>query len=396
MTIPMSARLAWHMDGWNGHVCQNPEANTYCVGSHSYPGEMIAERRSLPLEMADAGKCCTKIKHIPACGYSINAFGSKKITAFAAPPAWWNDEAAREEWDLPPATMCVWPYEQMYGPKVTNPDGKFNYEKRLAFSRQYFAQFTPGQSLVFYYANYSNPLNQEEQRYAIVGLSRIKSIGKIRFFNRASQANKDKYAGGFVWQCDITSHYPDQGLRLPYHRYLNKPDVLEQFAFYSEIASSLSTEINHTRRGAKRARTKKASSGPSICKSYRRIAVSCLAPTISTRSSRSFCNPTRERHRARPCVLWTGSCCPTRSSRFATEPSLILSGRTISTLGRTRRYGEDWYWEHWGRMDEQKYRNHRAEKVEWYKKNFPDRLIETFEGKTLSADADKLIKNYFS
>lgn len=234
MTVHMSARLAWHMDGWDGHVCQDPTANTYCVGTHSYPGEMIAERRNLSLEIADAGKCCTKINHIPACCYSINAFGSKSITAFAMPPGWWNDDAAREEWQLPPATICVWPYEQMYGPKVTNPDGKFNYENRLTFARQYFAQFTPDQSLVFYYANYSNPLNQEEQRFAIVGLSRIKSVGKIRFFDRASQTNKDKYAGGFVWQCDITSHYPDQGLRLPYHRYLDKPDVLEKFAFYPE------------------------------------------------------------------------------------------------------------------------------------------------------------------
>jgi len=234
VTIHMSARIAWHMDGWNGHVCQKPAANTYCVGTHSYPGEMIAERRNLPLEILDAGKCCTRINHIPACCYSVNAFGSKPITAFAMPPDWWKDDAAREEWQLPPATVCVWPYEQMYGPKVTNPDGKFNYEKRLAFAREYFSQFTPDQSLVFYYANYSNPLNQEEQRYAIVGLSRIKSVGEVRFFDRASQVNKDKYAGGFVWQCDITSHYPDQGLRLPYHRYLDQPEILERFAFYPE------------------------------------------------------------------------------------------------------------------------------------------------------------------
>ena len=92
MTIHMSARVAWHMDGWNGHVCQNPAANTYCVGTHSYPGEMIAERRDLALEILDAGKCCTKINHIPACCYSINAFGSNPITAFARPPDGWKDD----------------------------------------------------------------------------------------------------------------------------------------------------------------------------------------------------------------------------------------------------------------------------------------------------------------
>ena len=24
MTVHMSARLAWHIDGWNGHICNNP------------------------------------------------------------------------------------------------------------------------------------------------------------------------------------------------------------------------------------------------------------------------------------------------------------------------------------------------------------------------------------
>ena len=28
----VTARLAWHSDGWNGAVCKAPEENTYCVG----------------------------------------------------------------------------------------------------------------------------------------------------------------------------------------------------------------------------------------------------------------------------------------------------------------------------------------------------------------------------
>ena len=32
MAVRISARLAWHMDGWNEHVCKNPAANTYCIG----------------------------------------------------------------------------------------------------------------------------------------------------------------------------------------------------------------------------------------------------------------------------------------------------------------------------------------------------------------------------
>jgi hypothetical protein len=51
--------------------------------------------------------------------------------------------------------------------------------------------------------------------------------------------------------------------------------------------------------------------------------------------------------------------------------------------------GERWFWEHWGLMEEEKYRNHRETKIRWYEKSFPGRLVETFESPTLSADADE-------
>ena len=44
------------MDGWNGRVCRDPASNTYCVGSASHPGEMIAEKRDVEWEKANAGK----------------------------------------------------------------------------------------------------------------------------------------------------------------------------------------------------------------------------------------------------------------------------------------------------------------------------------------------------
>jgi exodeoxyribonuclease V alpha subunit len=236
MTVHMSARLAWHLDGWNGHVCQDPASNTYCVGAHSYPGEMVAERRELKVEQENAGKCCTKIKgYIPACVYGINAFGAKKIQAYADPPDFFNDSTTKATWDIAPSTVCVWPYEQMYGDDVKQAGGTYDYELRLKNAREYFAQFEPNNSLIFYYANYSNPLNQaDERRYVLVGVSRMKKIGDVRFFENSSERVIAKYAGGFIWQCDVTSHYPDEGLRLPYHLYLDKPEILNQFAFFPD------------------------------------------------------------------------------------------------------------------------------------------------------------------
>lgn len=55
MTIHISARIAWHDSGWNGHICRDPKANTYCVGQLSNPGDMwsadnnLAERSIRPV-----------------------------------------------------------------------------------------------------------------------------------------------------------------------------------------------------------------------------------------------------------------------------------------------------------------------------------------------------------
>jgi len=179
------------MNGWNGHVCEDPAANTYCVGPHSYPGEMVAERRELKVEVVNHGKCCTKLKgdYIPPCVYGINAFGSKKIQAFADPPSWFNDDTQRKKWDLAPSTVCIWPYEWMYGDDVKQEGGKFDYEQRLKNAKEYFEQFQANESLIFYYSNYSNPLNQaDERRYVIVGMSRIKKIGEVRYYEDCSVA----------------------------------------------------------------------------------------------------------------------------------------------------------------------------------------------------------------
>ena len=58
--------------------------------------------------------------------------------------------------------------------------------------------------------------------------------------------------------------------------------------------------------------------------------------------------------------------------------------------------GEDWYWEHLGRMDLNEYRRHWTTKEAWYKKHFPGRLVVTNESPNLSKDAADLIADHFA
>ena len=143
MAIHMSIRLAWHSDGWNGHICKKPCENVYCVGQHSYPGTLIAETRDLDFEMAHAGESCAKHPCKIACGLSANAFGKEFIQVKVDPPSWWEKgDADSTILTLPPYTACTWCYEAMYKADVfSNVRGKtYDYNKRQRNAEAYFAQ----------------------------------------------------------------------------------------------------------------------------------------------------------------------------------------------------------------------------------------------------------------
>jgi exodeoxyribonuclease V alpha subunit len=228
----LTARLAWHEDGWNGHVCSAPHKNTYCIGAHSYPGGMIAERRDLAWEQSCAGKSCAGLDKAPPCIYSINAFGAEALTSFADPPVFFNKESKRRDWVLPPATVCVWPYEEMYRDEVRDGN-RYDARARKKYADEFFAKIEKNASLVFYYSNYSNPFStDDEPRYALIGLSRVVEVGGALFYDDCDERTMDRY-GGYVWDRNITSAYPDQGLRLPYHLYKDDPCV-ERFAVFPD------------------------------------------------------------------------------------------------------------------------------------------------------------------
>jgi exodeoxyribonuclease V alpha subunit len=231
----MTLRLAWHNDGWNGRICEKPAENTYCVGCASYPGEMIRERRDLEWERQNAGKLIAQLDEPPACMYSASAFAEHGSKVKADPPDFFKDNTEAKEWDIPPFTACIWPYEAMYNhDDLKDEHGRYDYGKRFAYAKDYFGLLEAGNSLIFYYANYSNPFsNDEASRYVLVGVARLKEIGDFVYYDGCSERTLKRYKG-FVWQRNITSYYPEQGLRLPYHRYRNQPDILKQFVVFPE------------------------------------------------------------------------------------------------------------------------------------------------------------------
>ena len=237
MTVHLTARLAWHDDGWDGRICKRPDCNTYCVGRHSFPGDVVARERDLKREMVNAGKPVAKLVsgELPPCIYGINAFGSQAIRGYSNPPDFFRDGAKRTEWDIPEATVCVWPYEAMYGDDVYNEGGYIDNDRRSENADEFFAAIEAGKSLIFYYANYSNPFSEEESpRYALIGVSRVKKVGDRLTYDESNDDIRERFAGGMIWARNVSSDYPNEGLRLPYHRYRDDPETLQRIAVFPE------------------------------------------------------------------------------------------------------------------------------------------------------------------
>jgi ATP-dependent exoDNAse (exonuclease V) alpha subunit len=193
---------------------------------------VIAEGREIDWEQAHPGESYASMGKIPPCAYSINAFGLEEIKAYSKPPDFFHDNTQPRVWEVLPASICTWPYEAMYADEVKKPDGSWDNDKRLDAAREYFSGIDKGRSLIFYYANYSNPFSEDDKKvYAMVGLSRVIDIGEELFYEGCSEENKRKFGGGYVWERVVTSNYPDEGFRLPYHLYLDQPDQLKKFIY---------------------------------------------------------------------------------------------------------------------------------------------------------------------
>jgi hypothetical protein len=71
MTTHITVRMAWHDSGWNGHICQNPKANVYCVGRHSFPNEVIPNERNGEWEQRHKGIAANTLGNLLPCAWSI-------------------------------------------------------------------------------------------------------------------------------------------------------------------------------------------------------------------------------------------------------------------------------------------------------------------------------------
>lgn len=93
------------------------------------------------------------------------------------------------------------------------------HDRRSANVNAFFSEIGDNKSLMFYYASYSNPFSEEDSpRHALIGVSRVKKVGSRLVYDDPNVSIRERYAGGMIWARNVGSHYPNEVLRLPYHR----------------------------------------------------------------------------------------------------------------------------------------------------------------------------------
>ena len=142
--------------------------------------------------------------------------------------------------EIPPYSACPAPYRWMLEEHFRNISETENLsipgprdareaawvlepERQLALLDHFWGKLSPASSLVFFYSNHGNPLDEHTAR-VIVGVGRLNEIGPQLFFGQHPD-----YPGEHpLWSRRVTHDYPAQGLRLPYQEYLSEEQPTDQ------------------------------------------------------------------------------------------------------------------------------------------------------------------------
>lgn len=241
MTRHMSVRILWHDSGWNGCICKHPRKNTYCYADKSVPINKLKDKKHEPeylsWEDENAGKPFSELDRLPRCTWSANAFSPEptQFVHIAQDFMKARDPGIKDFPEpIPPFSMGTWKFDDMYPTRFrgfanVNIYTPFYVKQREQLSSEYFEQFEPGKSLVFTYLNTDNPLNNEGETYVLVGVCKLKEIGKPQRWSFVRDRSNKSW-GDLVWSRRISQSYSiDEGVRIPYQEVLeyqeNHPEV---------------------------------------------------------------------------------------------------------------------------------------------------------------------------
>lgn len=248
----LTIRMAWHDNNWDGRVCCNPEANTYCTGAHSLLSGRIEKKKNTEYESQEGVKGEYVDENfdpanVPPCYWSINAFGDHDFPVEHHHAFNWVKDVIPDV--VKKYSVFTWPFKLSFVHDAKTKKYKHgnywpNLDQRID---NYINKFTPNQSIIFFYANYDNPVSADDMKYLLLGCSVISELPESKHFKfdkkkleeiREPIIKKKKEYGKWVESSDLTmtnfptinwmlqfSHNPDTAVLLPYREYLKYTDT---------------------------------------------------------------------------------------------------------------------------------------------------------------------------
>ena len=228
----LSVRMAWHDNNWDGKVCCNPEGNTYCTGAHSLLSGRIEKKKNAEFESREGvkGEYVSKNfnpANVPPCYWSVNAFGDQEFKvehrhAFSSIPYAIKDIVKKN-------SVITWPFKLSFVHEEKKKKIHGNYPPDLNDRiNNYINKFKPKESIIFFYANYDNPISADDMRYLLLGCSEISELPKPKHFPFTEEELKETRGSGVPmsnfptmnWMLQF-SHDPATAVLLPYREYIS-------------------------------------------------------------------------------------------------------------------------------------------------------------------------------
>lgn len=224
----VTARMAWHDNGWNGTVCNDPASNTYCTGSHSLLSERLAREKSVSVERDHAGQKldASLPEYLPPCFWSSCAFAEGETETVHRHPFAHYRKHKQINGVLPPNSIYTWPFRLSITQHSQRQFGQYfpDLEQRID---RYCDRLEIDRSLIFFYLNYDNPVSADEYRYALVGCARLSDLQTTGHFDfEATELQEIRSGDGMQnfptlnWALRLSHDGNGSAVRLPYQEYL--------------------------------------------------------------------------------------------------------------------------------------------------------------------------------
>ncbi|MGB3225456.1 MAG: AAA family ATPase [Desulforhopalus sp.] len=239
VTHHLTLRVAWHDSKWNGTVCNNPSANSFCVML-----DRVREERDDAKEDTICGKDWSEltIEQLPACKAESGVFMNSLPWRRKFEHPYVNNKHCKgthggmspRVLEVPPYTAIAVPFRWMLRNEQSRIDEQvsenlaadisppfnspwvFGKERQCSIINHVFAKLEEKKSLIFFYCKEGHPVGDGIRRL-VIGVGNLMKLGKLEKYDSAQGPSYP------LWD-RLVSHSIRQegsaGFLLPYHDYL--------------------------------------------------------------------------------------------------------------------------------------------------------------------------------